>query len=345
MNVIDQILSEWSYRCDDGIVDLNNPKKVKVLFEIIKPLLTEDIDDEILNALIGSNSNTKEKVLKFLKRVGDTTSNESLEQKVEAQLKPKLRQDIIEQVIFTADSKQYDILEEIHEYLKNPKVSYDDLLNNDNLNSLFSNTGFSDDFINKMISIKGSAQPAVGKGEVAIILFVKDAVKASKGDVLINGKEIEVKGSVAKVVGKDIEVGSKDFILAIPEFQNFSNKYKDNIVQNGGWLVRLYSGYSNVNNKQEYINDVISILQIIYPTVKNIKLESSDFSALNNLSKKIALFTSLDYLQDKDLLFINTSNNDYIYIKGYDDFASKVKDGTLSVGNPSDRIPRISYLS
>ena len=87
MNVIDQILSEWSYRCDDGIVDLNNPKKVKVLFEILKPLLTEDIDDEILNALIGSDSNTKEKVLKFLKRVGDTTSNESLEQKVEAQLK------------------------------------------------------------------------------------------------------------------------------------------------------------------------------------------------------------------------------------------------------------------
>jgi len=344
MNVIDQILSEWSYRCNDGIVDLDNPQKVKVLFEILRPLLTEDMDDEILNALIGSDSTTKEKVLKFLKRVGDTNSNDSLEKQVEAQLKPKLRQDIIEQVIFTADSKQYDVLEELNNYLKNPKISYDDLLNNDNLNDLFSKTGFSDDFINKMISVKGSAQPAVGKGEVAIILFIKGASKAAKGDVLINGTEIEVKGSVAKVVGKDIEVGSKDFILSIPEFKTFLNKY-NNINQKGGWLAQLYSEYSNTNNKQEYINDVTSVLYAIYPTVKNIKLDNDDFSTFNNLSKKIALFTSLDYLQDKDLLFINTSNNNYIYIKGYDDFASKIKDGTLSVGNPSDRIPRISYLS
>jgi hypothetical protein len=46
MNVIDKILNEWSFRCHDGVVDLNNPKKVKILFEILK----EDIDDDILKA-------------------------------------------------------------------------------------------------------------------------------------------------------------------------------------------------------------------------------------------------------------------------------------------------------
>jgi len=35
MDVIDQILSDWSYRCNDGIVDLNNPQKVSVLNEIL----------------------------------------------------------------------------------------------------------------------------------------------------------------------------------------------------------------------------------------------------------------------------------------------------------------------
>jgi hypothetical protein len=35
MNVIDKILSEWSYRCHDGIVDMNDPKKVIILNEIL----------------------------------------------------------------------------------------------------------------------------------------------------------------------------------------------------------------------------------------------------------------------------------------------------------------------
>jgi len=49
MNVIDNILTEWSYRCDDGIVDYNNPKKKKILLEILKEynLSEEDIEEGI----------------------------------------------------------------------------------------------------------------------------------------------------------------------------------------------------------------------------------------------------------------------------------------------------------
>ena len=68
MTVIDQILNEWSFRCHDGIVDMNDPKKVKILFEILKPILTEDIDDDILNALIDADSDTKSQVLNFIKK-------------------------------------------------------------------------------------------------------------------------------------------------------------------------------------------------------------------------------------------------------------------------------------
>jgi len=35
MNVIDNILLEWAYRCPDGIVDLNDPKKKAILDEIL----------------------------------------------------------------------------------------------------------------------------------------------------------------------------------------------------------------------------------------------------------------------------------------------------------------------
>jgi hypothetical protein len=68
MNVIDQILNEWSFRCHDGVVDINDPKKKAILDEILKEFnvnsLNEGQDEEDLteayykvyyfNRLIGS---------------------------------------------------------------------------------------------------------------------------------------------------------------------------------------------------------------------------------------------------------------------------------------------------
>jgi hypothetical protein len=36
MTVIDKILNEWSYRCSDGIVDMNNPTKRAILNAILE---------------------------------------------------------------------------------------------------------------------------------------------------------------------------------------------------------------------------------------------------------------------------------------------------------------------
>jgi hypothetical protein len=62
MTVIDKILNEWSFRCHDGIVDINNPKKKAILDEILKEfnidLLNEDQDDQLTNifSYIGDES-------------------------------------------------------------------------------------------------------------------------------------------------------------------------------------------------------------------------------------------------------------------------------------------------
>jgi len=47
MNVIDKILLEWSYRCHDGIVDVNDPVKLSILEEIYTEigLLEVKVDD------------------------------------------------------------------------------------------------------------------------------------------------------------------------------------------------------------------------------------------------------------------------------------------------------------
>jgi hypothetical protein len=51
MTVTDEILNEWSFRCHDGIVDLDDPKKLRILKEILDEkginLLSEDKDDAL----------------------------------------------------------------------------------------------------------------------------------------------------------------------------------------------------------------------------------------------------------------------------------------------------------
>lgn len=44
MNVIDNILLEWSYRCHDGIVDLNNEDKVTILREMLDEESNNNLD-------------------------------------------------------------------------------------------------------------------------------------------------------------------------------------------------------------------------------------------------------------------------------------------------------------
>jgi hypothetical protein len=55
MEVIDKILSEWSFRCHDGIVDMNDPKKKAILEEILKEF---NIDETNLNE-VGDESYDK----------------------------------------------------------------------------------------------------------------------------------------------------------------------------------------------------------------------------------------------------------------------------------------------
>jgi hypothetical protein len=53
MKITDEILNEWSFRCHDGVVDLNDLKKVRILKEILDEnginFLTEDQDDDLTN--------------------------------------------------------------------------------------------------------------------------------------------------------------------------------------------------------------------------------------------------------------------------------------------------------
>lgn len=58
MTVTDKILNEWSFRCHDGIVDMNDPKKKTILEEILKEFNINEID------IISEGDETYDKVIK-----------------------------------------------------------------------------------------------------------------------------------------------------------------------------------------------------------------------------------------------------------------------------------------
>ena len=73
MIVTDEILNEWSFRCHDGIVDLNDPKKLRILKEILDEngidLLKEDIQEDLTDIfkVLGNAENlTKTKTFDLL---------------------------------------------------------------------------------------------------------------------------------------------------------------------------------------------------------------------------------------------------------------------------------------
>ena len=317
-------------------------KKVKSLNEIFMSVLNEDIDDDILDALISTNDKDKAKVLKYLQRVSDTNNNEGLEAQVAKLLKPKLgRDDLIDQVIYVADSKKFDILQELKDYLQKPTIGYNDLLSNTNLNDLFAATSFPQDFTNKIINIKGSSQPSLGKGEVALIVFLEDTYKGQIGDVVSSGKQIEIKSSGAKVMNKEIATDNKNTIIETPKFVNILKKYRD-LAKGKTWVEIIQSIYPQANDKAQYIQEVNSLLKDLYPSV-NISIKAQDLESVKDFNNKIAVSIANTYLKDQDLLFLNPETNDYIYIKGYEDYVNKIYDGTLIAKNASDKVPRIYY--
>ena len=65
MIVTDEILNEWSFRCHDGVVDLNDPKKLRILKEIldengITEINLDEIEDVNYDSVIKKALNVEE---------------------------------------------------------------------------------------------------------------------------------------------------------------------------------------------------------------------------------------------------------------------------------------------
>jgi hypothetical protein len=199
MEIINKILNEWSYRCNDGVVDLTDINKVKILFEILR----EDIDDDLLSALVKADPDTKAKVLRFIKK----TTSKSAEKGSEDGFYNYLdKHNLTPEYIGTLSDQIFEILsdnddlDKFNEYRKSP-LKLSNLSQTGNILTILEKTGVSQNSLIQLLNLIGQeGGRGIGKGEILLALFFNDTkISEGKGDLTSSEGSVEIKAYNARL--------------------------------------------------------------------------------------------------------------------------------------------------
>jgi hypothetical protein len=302
MEVIDKILSEWSYRCHDGIVDMNDPKKLVILNEILKEynLLKEDIEGDILTLLDTADDEKKQKVLALLQR--DEDEIKQLKQQIAGSKEKKERvaneiANIRKTLIDHGLSKPYayfvtsifieaDKEDELINYFKNLPLL--EVIDGINIKSKPKELLKSDDLVDDVYKhLAGSAKTkGIGKEENFLVIFYGNVTKEAEGDITVNNDKYEVKGVGSMVVPPGINRGSKqDVINFLTDELNLNQEDKNLFIKKERWPYTIAKLYEKSSNKTEFFNTVQKALNIKY---KNINISEDLLKNGQDLAKAIA---------------------------------------------------------
>jgi len=210
-------------------------------------------------------------------------------------------------------ASKYEITDELEDYLNsNQLLSLSDLGKKDNLyNIIKTKTDFPEGFIKRIITYTPSEEgKGLGVGEIALALFF-DAKKQKIGDILINNKTVELKGTGARFPGAG--TGRSGDISSL--YQDFAGKYPD--IKLGPKSSSLAFYISQIikqdPNSLNFINDELDKL---YPNSdNNIKLKIEDVSNIESIKnvlfkKYIDNYTKL-YKENDYYMLISKITSDY----------------------------------
>jgi hypothetical protein len=355
MNVIDEILSEWSYRCHDGIVDMNDPKKIAILKEV---LIKEGIDDDIVDAVLNlskDDPSSEEKKQKALAVLTGTTSetgisdaiaalNDEEKQKVLKYINNKFKDEIkdfleLEQKINkkVGNTDTADIVtalaikmkedDSLSEYLSsNNQLSFDLEKPTGDLLTILEDTKLNKNFLSRIILFTPSeGNKSLGVGEIALELFFKNTQKAKVGDIIVDNQLVELKSQSARFSGKG--EGRSGNLNAL--YTSFKTKYVD--IDDSSNLASYISDILNnfkTNDDLKFINDQ---LNKVYPETSNIEITLEDFEK-RNINKKLIK----KYVASYVALYKN--NSYYMLI-------SKESPFSYTLYNPTSLIDNLDNLS
>jgi len=361
MTVIDKILNEWSFRCHDGIVNMNDPKKVTILKEI---LVEEGIEDDILDATLnlpkddpasnikkqkalailrGDSSDEKDKEIEKLKQqVGG--SKEKKQATIQKLKSKNIPEKVSRFIVFEANEEEQ--LEDLNQLI-------------DSLNKLEKEGSLKEkvgklNWINDIVS--GQSSLGTGKGEILLALMLNGGKLSDQvyGDVQLGDINIEVKqssissknvlqGAIVSELGRsnDYKILWNNAILDGRQGgnkQSFREKYGFKKLLST-WTP-IFLKYKDVLNKKEYVEDLKKVMETGDFSNVN-EITENDFKGYaSNFYKKIAYCSVGDYLSNKSLILMN-NNLDYIYLNEDEYKDAILNDPKIYANNAFS--PRISY--
>jgi hypothetical protein len=268
MTVIDKILSEWSYRCSDGIVDMNNPTKVA-----------------ILNAILKENGVELEEA-----KPKTTPDPEN-----EAEPKDKNTWEYVEYILKNKANIKDDILSEIKAiYLKSTdKIKFHENFRELNINQIDSIFSIFKDYINV-----GSGKTGIGKGEYTTILGLKDSRSGgtSEKDIHVGSDVYDVKelaagqfrtGNTGSITNTDFQKNF-NYLLSLlePLVSKGDNAKVEKSKKKGASIdekIQFIIEYYNTFYKKGNISEgVLNAIREILPTLDKKEIESKGYVKVNN---------------------------------------------------------------
>jgi len=377
MTVIDKILNEWSFRCHDGIVDMNDPTKVSILKEILKEYNLDEqeksyteLSDELKAAMLNLSYDEKSKILSYIKKIKNKEEQTYkiffkkfvpyLENKG---LRRKEASDIFAE--FIKEDKE----DELIEFFNNlPKLSISDLSSIKlPIYNIFKNQIKCKECItaidNLYNTFAGSGgTKGIGKEENFLVAFYKNVQKRqSKGDIIIDEVEYEVKG-VNSVVSPFSRGDKEDVypilkkIIELIEENISKEKYAVNekeiqgiISSNEKWVSSIVNLGNNLFRNDD-IKKYLEILEIslreIYKSINlNDVLENGKISD-NLVAINIAQYSIDKYeINPKEQFIFVSKNGEIKIVPTKEELKNLINSGSdgINITAFSDRAPRLTY--
>ena len=352
MNVVDKIVTEWSFRCKKGYPDMNNPDDMKILKEIYLEygiVLEEEkaqqtqqnnVSLEDLEKLIDARKTelTQDQINNLYKIISKTGNGytKSLLNALEQDKKLNHQQALI--VASYAD--KYHFEDKVLASINNPANTFASLGSEGNLSTKLQDiTGIDSTYVDAIIGLTvGAGQKSVGKGEIAVISFLHDTSSPKKGDVQTGEGVVEFKGKDAILaVAKHISRGyTADKILTdmakvldipedkIPEFKKGGGVWTDKLIR--------------------YTQDKSQIQKVLDKFYKGaVKIGDADTTSVDAVRQQIAKELAKDYIKTiNEPIFFFNENRDYKIFRTQEDIGDAV--GTdIIVTAFSDLVPRLAF--
>ena len=298
MDILEKIIRENCWKFDKGYPDMDIPKDVDLLNEIVegyKYKIKEEeeiksVDDLKVDIILdpeqeaGEIEDKKDDLQDLLKTVTDSKSKDKIASFIK-------NLEYIDKVNHYLDKKNYDDIEEIlvkafidrnnqykifYEYL--PKmINYSNLPSDGNLIQIMKKYGFDEKFLSDLLKRDYQAGgKGVGPGELFLVTLLKDTYKGGKGDVQVKasdetgvivagGKEIEIKSSGAQLsVFSRSDTFSNNFYKWLKKYnETYWKKYSEGRIRVPYRLENLINSLPS-DESSKFLKDFIPYFTSIY---------------------------------------------------------------------------------